>query len=108
MGNINIADSAIVEIVYRTLSELFSRNPEDKEFKKYKKGIQVDRTPEDNLIINLRLDLPYGVNVKEFSSNVMKNVSEKVYEMTEKNVESVNLFIQNIVESLQEKTEEEN
>ncbi len=107
MGNINIADSAIVEIVYRTLTELFNKNPDDKEFKKYKKGIQVERTPEDNLIINLKLDLPYGVNVKEFASNVMKNVAEKVYEMTEKNVESVNVFIQNIVESSQEKNEEE-
>ncbi|MGC8902219.1 MAG: Asp23/Gls24 family envelope stress response protein [Fervidobacterium sp.] len=98
MGNITVADNVIIEITYRSLCSVYNVQPDDKEFKKQKKNISVERTPEDNVIIKVKLEVPYGENILEFSKNVMKVISENVVQMTDKVVESVNVTVVNVFE----------
>jgi len=67
MGNITISDNVISEIAYRSICSVYGVEPDDKEFKKLRKNISVERTPEDNVIINVKLEAPYGENILEFS-----------------------------------------
>lgn len=103
MGNITISDSVIIEIAYRAICSAYGIEPDDKDFKKQRKNINVERTPEDNIIINIKLDVPYGENIVDFSRNVMKNVSENVSQMTDKVVEAVNVTVNSIFEKTESK-----
>ncbi|ABS59962.1 MULTISPECIES: Asp23/Gls24 family envelope stress response protein [Fervidobacterium] len=102
MGNITVADNVIVEIAYRALCSVYNVPLEDKEFKKQKKNITVERTPQDNVIINVKLEVPYGENILEFSKSVMKAISENVSQMTDKIVEAVNVSVLNVFEKSEE------
>jgi uncharacterized alkaline shock family protein YloU len=93
MGNITVSDNVISEIAYRSICSVYGVEPDDKEFKKLRKNISVERTPEDNVIINVKLEAPYGENIPEFSKNIMKTITENVSQMTEKVVEAVNVVI---------------
>lgn len=104
MGNITISDSVIIEIAYRAICSAYGVEPDDKDFKKQRKNINVERTPEDNIIINIKLDVPYGENIVDFSRNVMKNVSENVSQMTDKVVEAVNIIVNNIFEKAENRS----
>jgi len=99
MGNITVSDNVVSEIAYRAMCSVYGVEPEDRDFKKYKKNISVERTPEDNIIINIKVEVPYGENLVNFSQNLMKVVAENVTQMTEKVVEAVNLVITSISES---------
>jgi len=103
MGNITISDSVIIEIAYRAICSAYGIEPDDKDFKKQRKNINVERTPEDNIIINIKLDVPYGENIVDFSRNVMKNVNENVSQMTDKVVEAVNVTVNSIFEKTESK-----
>lgn len=98
MGNITISDSVISEIAYRTICQIYGVEPENKEFKKNKKNIQIDRTPEDHVVITIKLEVPYGENIVEFSKNIMKNVAESVSQMTDKVVDAVNVAVVSVYE----------
>lgn len=103
MGNITISDSVIIEIAYRAICSAYGVEPDDKDFKKQRKNINVERTPEDNIIINIKLEVPYGENIVDFSKNVMKNVTENVSQMTDKIVEAVNITVNNVFEKTETK-----
>lgn len=103
MGNITVSDNVIIEIAYRTICSTYGVEPDDKDFKKQRKNISVERTPEDNIIINIKLDVPYGENIVDFSKNIMKNVSENVSQMTDKVVEAVNVTVNSIFEKTESK-----
>ncbi len=96
MGNFQVADNVVADMTYRAICELFGKEPEDKNFKKNRKGISVEFTPEETYLITVKLDLPYKTNVLEFSTAVMKKVKERVSELSGKNVERVNIVIQDI------------
>lgn len=100
MGNITISDNVISEIAFRALCQAYSVDPDNKEFKKFKKNISVDRTPQDNVIVNIKLEVPYGENIVSFSKQVMKLVSENISQMTDKVVEAVNVTVVNILEQV--------
>ncbi len=93
MGNVTISDNVISEIAYRSICSAYGVEPDNKEFKKIRKNISVERTPQDNVIINVKLDIPYGENILEFSKKIMKNVRENVTQMTDKVVEAVNIVV---------------
>ncbi|ANE41386.1 hypothetical protein JM64_04905 [Fervidobacterium ngatamarikiense] len=93
MGNITVSDNVISEIAYRSICSVYGVEPDDKDFKKLRKNISVERTPEDNVIINVKLEAPYGENILEFSKNIMKTITENVSQMTEKVVEAVNVVV---------------
>lgn len=98
MGNITVSDNVVSEIAYRAMCSVYGVEPEDRDFKKYKKNISIERTPEDNIIVNVKIDVPYGENLVNFSQNLMKVIAENVSQMTEKVVEAVNLVIASISE----------
>ncbi|MGB4263376.1 MAG: Asp23/Gls24 family envelope stress response protein [Fervidobacterium sp.] len=98
MGNITVSDNVVSEIAYRAMCSFYGVEPEDRDFKKYKKNISIERTPEDNIIINSKIEVPYGENLVNFSQNLMKVIAENVTQMTEKVVEAVNLVITSITE----------
>lgn len=98
MGNITVSDNVVSEIAYRAMCSVYGVEPEDRDFKKYKKNISIERTPEDNIIVNVKIDVPYGENLVNFSQNLMKVIAENVSQMTEKVVEAVNLVITSISE----------
>lgn len=98
MGNITVSDNVITEIAYRAICSIYGVDEKNKDFKKQRKNISIERTPEDNIIINLKLEIPYGENILDFSKNVMKTVSENVTQMTDKIVEAVNVNVINIFE----------
>ncbi|MGQ9856223.1 MAG: Asp23/Gls24 family envelope stress response protein [Fervidobacterium sp.] len=93
MGNITVSDNVIAEIAYRSICSVYGVEPDNKEFKKFRKNIDVERTPEDNVIVNIKLEVPYGENILSFSENIMKSVTENVSQMTDKTVEAVNVVV---------------
>jgi len=99
MGNITVSDNVISEIACRAMCSVYGVEPEDRDFKKFKKNISVERTPEDNIIINVKVEISYGQNIVQFSQNLMKAISENVTQMTEKVVEAVNVVVINVSES---------
>ncbi len=96
MGNFQVADNVVADMAYRALCELFGKDPEDKNFKKNRKGISVELMPEEKYVITAKLDLPYKTNVLEFSIAVMKKIKERVSELTGKSVERVSVIIQDV------------
>ncbi|MFN3691964.1 MAG: Asp23/Gls24 family envelope stress response protein [Fervidobacterium sp.] len=98
MGNITVSDNVITEIAYRSICNIYGVDQNNKEFKRQRKNISIERTPEDNVVINLKLEIPYGENIIEFCKNIMKSVSENVTQMTDKVVEAVNVTVVNIFE----------
>lgn len=100
MGNITISDSVISEIAFRALCQVYAVEPENKEFKRFRRNISVDRTPQDNVVVNIKLEVPYGENIVEFSKRVMKVVSENIAQMTDKVVEAVNVVVVNVLEQV--------
>ncbi|MFN6991544.1 MAG: Asp23/Gls24 family envelope stress response protein [Fervidobacterium sp.] len=98
MGNITVSDNVITEITYRSICNIYGVDQNNRELKKQRKNISIERTPEDNIIINLKLEIPYGENIIDFCKNIMKSVSENVTQMTDKVVEAVNVTVVNIFE----------
>jgi len=72
MGNITVSDNVVSEIAYRAMCSVYGVEPEDRDFKKYKKNISVERTPEDNIIINIKVEVPYGETWLIFSKSHVK------------------------------------
>jgi len=93
MGNVTVSDSVITEIAFRSICSVYGVEPENKDVKKFRKNIAVERTPEDNVIINVKLEVPYGENILEFSRNIMKSIADNISQMTEKVVEAVNITV---------------
>ena len=109
-GKIEISDSVIKEIIFRTAVEYMGLENDQKEQKKLRKNIVINRTPEDHLEITIKdIAAPYNTSLKKFAEDLMKKVKETVERMTEMIVDSVNVQIGDIIEPEQhvEETEEE-
>jgi len=106
-GNINISDEVLKEIAFRSFLEILEINPEEKEAKKLKKNIEIERTPEDSVIVYVKTVAPYGKSIVEFGKKIMKNISENIQRMTEISVTAVNVSIVDVVEKIEASNGEE-
>src|SRR6056297_436045 len=94
------ASSRIVD----ELSSLFNK-------KNNTKGIKIE-VKENNVYIDISINVEYGYNVHKVAEAVQKKVAEKIENMTELNVTSVNVNVANVFikedeeEVKEEKTEE--
>ncbi len=106
-GKIEISDSVIKEIIFRAAVEYMGIENDQKEQKKLRKNIVINRTPEDHLEITIKdVAAPYNTSLKKYAEGLMKKVKETVERMTEMVVESVNVQIGDIVEPEQREVEE--
>lgn len=106
-GNINISDEVLKEIAFRSFLEFLEINPDEKEAKKLKKNIEIERTPEDSVIVYVKTVAPYGKSIVEFGKKIMKNISENIQRMTEISVTAVNVSIVDVVEKIEASNGEE-
>ncbi|MBO8160765.1 MAG: Asp23/Gls24 family envelope stress response protein [Thermosipho sp. (in: Bacteria)] len=106
-GNINISDEVLREIAFRSFLEIVEINPDNKETKKLKKNIEIERTPDDNVIVYVKTAAPYGQSIVEFGRKIMKNISENIQRMTEIPVTAVNVTITDVVEKIEPNEEGE-
>ncbi|ABR30707.1 hypothetical protein SU69_04320 [Thermosipho melanesiensis] len=104
-GSINISDEVLKEIAFRSFIEIL--NPEEKDVKKLKKNIEIERTPDDNVIVYVKTVAPYGQSLVEFGKKIMKNISENIQRMTELQVTAVNVSITDVVEKIETAQKEE-
>ena len=106
-GKIEISDSVIKEIIFRAAVEYMKIEDDQKEKKKLRKNIVIQRTPEDHLEITIKdVAAPYNTSLKKYAEGLMKKIKETVERMTEMPVDSVNVQIGDIVETSEEVEEE--
>ncbi len=102
-GKIEISDSVIKEIIFRAAVDYMKIEDNQKEKKKLKKNILIQRTPEDHLEITIKgISAPYNTSLKKYAEDLMFKVKDTVERMTEMAVDSVNIQIGDIVESTEE------
>ncbi len=111
-GIIEISDNVLKEIVFRSVVEYMEIENNTKEQKKIRKNIGLQRTPEDSLIITLKISVPFKIKDKrtqipEYVGNLMKKVKEDIERMTEMKVESIKVKVEEIVETIEEEFTEE-
>lgn len=104
-GSIDISDSVIKEIAIRSALEYYGRS--SKIVKKIKKSIEVERTPDDKIVISLRTDAPYGVPIPSFVSGLIERIKKDVEMMTSYAVDSVNITIEDVYEKEEKERVEE-
>ncbi len=105
-GQIEISDNVLKEIVFRNLADHLNVKVEDtKTVKKLRKMIQISRTPEDHVVVNIKgLAVPYGERIPDFVGALIKRIKDDIERMTEIPVEAVNVEVADVVEK--EKMEE--
>ena len=96
-GNIEISDSVIKEIAVRSVSE-FLEISEEKSIKKVKKSLSIQREPEGSVVVNLKIDVPYGEPIPDYVSKLMEKLKNDIERMTELTVEAVNVTVEDIFE----------
>ncbi|OQX56929.1 MAG: hypothetical protein B5M49_04840 [Thermotoga sp. 4484_232] len=104
-GNIEISDSVIKEIAVRSVSE-FLEISEEKSIKKVKKSLSVQREPEGSVVVNLKIDVPYGEPIPDYVSKLMEKLKNDIERMTELTVEAVNVTVEDIFEVPKEEEQE--
>ena len=105
-GIIEISDSVLKEIIFRSAVEYMELENSPKEQKKLKKNIGLQRTPEDSLIISLKISVPFKIKDKrnqipQYVGNLMKKIKEDVERMTEMKVETIKVKVEEIVEKFE-------
>ncbi|QTA38403.1 Asp23/Gls24 family envelope stress response protein [Thermosipho ferrireducens] len=105
-GSINISDDVLKEIAFRSFLEVLEITPDDKESKRLKKSVEIERTPEDGVIVYVKTSAPYGKSIVEFGRKIMKNISENIQRMTELQVVAVNVTITDVTETFEELNKE--
>ena len=99
-GKIEISDSVIKEIIFRAAVDYMKIEDNQKEKKRLRKNIVIQRTPEDHLEITIKdVAAPYNTSIKKYAEDLMIKVKETVERMTEMPVDSVNIHIGDIIES---------
>ncbi|MBB6062899.1 putative alkaline shock family protein YloU [Thermosipho japonicus] len=106
-GSINISDEVLKEIAFRSFLEVLELSADDKDAKKLKRNIEIERTPDDNVIVSVKTVAPYGKSLVEFGKKIMQNISENIQRMTELQVSAVNVSIVDVVEKIEPAEEEE-
>lgn len=105
-GTIDISDNVIREIAFRSACSVLEITDEKKQ-KKLKKSIDIDRTPEDNVIVYMRISVPFGKPFIEIARKLMEQVKLDIERMTDQQVASVNVTIEDVEESEVMEEEEE-
>jgi uncharacterized alkaline shock family protein YloU len=105
-GTIDISDNAIREIAFRGACSVLEIDDEKKQ-KRLKKSIDVDRTPEDNIIVSMKITVPFGKPLIEIGRKLMEQVKLDIERMTDQQVVSVNVTIEDVEESGVTEQEEE-
>ncbi|HEY8543040.1 MAG TPA: Asp23/Gls24 family envelope stress response protein [Pseudothermotoga sp.] len=105
MGNIDISDNAIREIALRSVFSALEIADERKQ-KRIRKSLEIDRSPEDNITINLKISVPFGKPLVEIGQKIMERVKMDIERMTELQVVAVNVTIEDIEEGEEQRTEE--
>jgi len=106
-GTIDISDNAIREIAFRSACSVLEITDEKKQ-KKLKKSIDIERTPEDNIIVSMRIAVPFGKSFVETGRKLMEQVKLDIERMTGQQVVSVNVTIEDVEElGVTEQGEEE-
>jgi len=104
-GNIEISDSVIKEIAVRSVSE-FLEISDEKDIKKVKKSLSIQREPEGSVVVNLKIDVPYGEPIPDYVSKLMEKLKNDIERMTELTVEAVNVTVEDVFEVTKEEKEE--
>ncbi|AEH51629.1 Asp23/Gls24 family envelope stress response protein [Pseudothermotoga thermarum] len=107
-GTIDISDNALREIAVRSISSVLEITDERK-IKKLRKSVEIERSPEDNVIVNAKLTLPYGKPLTELAKSVMEKVKFDIERMTGLQVLAVNITVEDIEEgevSIEEEKED--
>ncbi|PLV60139.1 Asp23/Gls24 family envelope stress response protein [Thermotoga sp. KOL6] len=99
--NIEISDGVIKEIAIRSIEE-FLGDVSSKVIKKIRKSLDVTRNPDDSLIIEFKIDVPYGEPIPEYVSKLTEKVKHDIEMMTSMNVESINVVVENVFEKEEE------
>jgi len=94
-GTIDISDNAIREIAFRSACSVLEIDDEKKQ-KRLKKSIDVDRTPEDNIIVSMKITVPFGKPLIEIGRKLMEQVKLDIERMTDQQVVSVNVTIEDV------------
>lgn len=98
-GVIEISDNVLKEIAFRSVVEYMKLENNQKEQKKLKRIINIQRTPEDHVIITMKnLTVPYGEKIPEYIRGLMKKMKEDIERMTEMRVDAVNIQVDDVVE----------
>ncbi|HEY8542981.1 MAG TPA: Asp23/Gls24 family envelope stress response protein [Pseudothermotoga sp.] len=105
IGSIDISDNAIREIALRSVFSVLEITDERKQ-KRVRKSLEIDRSPEDNITINLKIGVPFGKPLVEMGQKIMERVKSDIERMTELQVVAVNVTIEDIEEGEEQKTEE--
>ncbi len=105
MGSIDISDDAIKEIALRSVFSTLEIADEKKQ-KRIRKSIEIDRSPEDNVTINLKITVPFGKSLVEVAQKIMERVKMDIERMTELQVVAVNVTIEDVEEGEEQKTQE--
>ncbi|ABQ47069.1 MULTISPECIES: Asp23/Gls24 family envelope stress response protein [Thermotoga] len=103
--NIEISDGVIKEIAIRSIEE-FLGDVSSKVIKKIRKSLDVTRNPDDSLVIEFKIDVPYGESIPEYVSKLTEKVKHDVEMMTSMKVESINVTVENVFEKEEELEEE--
>lgn len=105
-GTIDISDNAIREIAFRSACSVLELSDEKKQ-KKLKKSIDIDRTPEDSVIVSMRITVPFGKPFIEIARKLMEQVKMDIERMTDQQVTSVNVTVEDVEEQSISQEEEE-
>ncbi len=109
-GTIEISDNVLREIAFRSVVEYMKLENNMKEQKRLRKIINVQRTPEDHIVVTLKnVAVPYGEKIPEYIRGLMKKVKDDLERMTEMRVETVNVQVDDVIEKekMYQPTEEE-
>lgn len=80
---------------------------DEKKQKKLKKSIDIDRTPEDSVIVSMRITVPFGKPFIEIARKLMEQVKMDIERMTDQQVTSVNVTVEDVEEPSISQEEEE-
>ncbi|MCD6550788.1 Asp23/Gls24 family envelope stress response protein [Thermotoga sp.] len=103
--NIEISDGVIKEIAIRSIEE-FLGDVGSKVIKKIRKSLDVTRNPDDSLVIEFKIDVPYGEPIPEYVSKLTEKIKHDIEMMTSMRVESINVAVENVFEREEEIEEE--
>ncbi len=96
-GMIDISDNALKEIAVRSICSVFEIS-EERKIKKIRKALEIERSPEDNVIVNVRLTFPYGKPLVELGKSIMERIKFDIERMTDLQVLTVNVTVEDIEE----------
>ena len=101
LGVIDVSESFVRKLVEMSVSECFGVNQvgllEEDEKKASKKKREARlvavKYTGDSLVINLHIEVPYGINIMEVVKSVKEKIRYNVKEMLNKKVSAIHIYI---------------